>query len=91
MAPLIGITCSWDEGEGRHKLHDNYIQAVTRAGGVPVLLPSLASPEQIAVYYRELAGFVFSGGGDLAPHHYCAEPLRGLGKITPQRDFFEMA
>lgn len=91
MAPLIGITCSWDEGEGRHQLHDNYIRAVTRAGGVPVLLPSLASPEQIAVYYRELAGFIFSGGGDLAPHHYGAEPLRGLGEITPQRDFFEMA
>jgi putative glutamine amidotransferase len=91
MACYIGITCGWEEKKNWHKLHDEYICAVKAAGGVPFLLPSLDSPELVAVYYNQLDGFIFTGGSDLDPHYFGEEPLEGLGEITPRRDAFEMA
>ncbi|HHY06278.1 MAG TPA: gamma-glutamyl-gamma-aminobutyrate hydrolase family protein [Clostridia bacterium] len=91
MACFIGITCGWEEEKTWHKLHDEYVCAVKEAGGVPFLLPSLASKELVAVYYNQLDGFIFSGGSDLDPHYFGEEPQEGLAEITPRRDAFEMA
>jgi len=91
MSCYIGITCSWEEKRNWHKLHDEYVCAVKTAGGVPFLLPSLDSPELVAIYYNQLDGFIFTGGSDLDPHYFGEEPQENLGEITPQRDVFEMA
>jgi putative glutamine amidotransferase len=91
MACYIGITCGWEEKKNWHKLHDEYVCAVNAVGGVPFLLPSLDSPELVAVYYNQLDGFIFTGGSDLDPHYFGEEPQENLGEITPQRDAFEMA
>lgn len=91
MACTIGITCGWDEKNNWHKLHEEYISAVKEAGGVPFLLPGLDSSELVAVYYNQLDGFIFSGGGDVDPFYYNEEPLQGLGEVTARRDCFELA
>ncbi|MDD4666285.1 MAG: gamma-glutamyl-gamma-aminobutyrate hydrolase family protein [Clostridia bacterium] len=91
MPVSIGITCGWEEEKTWHKLHDEYVGAVQEAGGVPFLLPSIASLELVAVYYNQLDGFIFSGGSDLDPHFFGEEPQEGLAEITPRRDLWEMA
>ena len=88
---LYRDNCGWEEEKTWHKLHDEYVCAVKEAGGVPFLLPSLASKELVAVYYNQLDGFIFSGGSDLDPHYFGEEPQEGLAEITPRRDAFEMA
>ena len=39
MKPLIGITPSYDREKARFQLNADYMQAVLRAGAVPVILP----------------------------------------------------
>jgi putative glutamine amidotransferase len=91
MEIFIGITCGWEEKKTWHKLHDEYVSAVREAGGIPLLLPSVASSHLVDVYYNQLDGFIFSGGSDIDPHYFGEEPQEGLGEITPVRDAFEMA
>jgi len=86
-APLIGITC--DVASDRQTLRMPYIQAVLRAGGVPILLPSAA--ECAARYVELCAAIVLTGGDDPrterfgVPTHPKATPMDG------GRQAFELA
>jgi putative glutamine amidotransferase len=75
MRPLIGITASTREKEGSisHELNDRYVQAIWRAGGLPILLP-VGEPETAMTLAQQLDGVVFSGGRDIPPDLY-GEPL----------------
>ena len=68
-APLVGITTyapSADEtGQQRYALPAPYADAVRRAGGVPVLLPS--GEGRVDDLLARLDGLVLAGGGDLDP------------------------
>ncbi|WP_280264784.1 gamma-glutamyl-gamma-aminobutyrate hydrolase family protein [Nocardia wallacei] len=68
-------------------LHRTYIDMVDRAGGIPVLLPPTGSarPELI----DRLDGLVLTGGADLDPSRYGAEPHPATRGIRPDRDEFE--
>lgn len=90
MLCTIGITCNWLEKEQRNALHNDYVEAVVKAGGLPLLLPSL-SPRLAGAIYESCDGFIFSGGHDLDPVFFMEEPRVGLGEITPYRDDFELA
>ncbi len=73
LKPLIGITCNWkahDSG-GYLRLDDAYAQAVSRAGGLPVLIPTRSDAEALA---DRLDGLVIPGGDDIDPRHYGEEP-----------------
>lgn len=75
MRPLIGITASTREKDGsiRHELNDRYVQAIWRAGGLPILLPA-GEPEMAMTLARRLDGVVFSGGRDIPPDFYGEPP-----------------
>src|SRR5690349_6247034 len=93
MRPVIGITtyvesASWSVWRNLPTAlvpHD-YVAAVTEAGGRAVLLP----PDDLdADVLRVLDGLVLSGGADLSPELYGAEP--GPETVTrPDRDAAEM-
>ncbi|MDI6894355.1 MAG: gamma-glutamyl-gamma-aminobutyrate hydrolase family protein [Bacillota bacterium] len=89
MLPLIGITSSTDEND-RVRVPAGYPAAVEAAGGVPVILPVL-NPGKAAEVLAHLQGLLLSGGVDLDPSYYGEDPLPGLGKVTPERDAFELA
>ena len=75
-APLIGVTTSGRHTDGRYSIPAEYVDAVRRAGGVPVLLaPGEAA---VAALVARLDGFVLSGGGDVAPALYGATPHPSL-------------
>lgn len=75
--PLIGITTYrqqaktgvWDVEAAF--LHSAYIESVTRAGGIAVLLPPQPASAEIAErVVSNLDGFVFAGGRDIDPARY---------------------
>lgn len=99
--PLIGITSYREDaawGVWRLKadlLPTQYAAAVEAAGGVPVLLPP-ATPdrdrsEAAAVVAARLDGLVISGGADVEPARYDAEPHPRTTIWREDRDAWELA
>lgn len=92
--PLVGITAYGEQAAylvWDHRtvlIPDTYPEAVLRAGGVPVLLPPL---EPVAAAVDRLDALVLSGGPDLDPRHYGAEPDPRTGLPRPERDAAELA
>ena len=78
-APTIGITVSLDRGARIRPGHDylyvgrSYARSVRGAGGVPLLVPPDAEPDDAL---RLCDGFVISGGGLLPARLGDREPIR---------------
>ncbi len=66
--PVIGITCNLRLERGRvlYTLDRDYVRAVVRAGGTPVLLPFFSSRAGAREMVRRVGGLLFTGGVD--PH-----------------------
>ncbi|GAA4716372.1 gamma-glutamyl-gamma-aminobutyrate hydrolase family protein [Brevibacillus fulvus] len=103
MRPLIGICAnySYDErigtegamgarGQEWQVLADDYIKAVERAGGTPVILPITERPETLERILDLLDGVILSGGTDLDPRFYGEAPHFGLGMVDARRDAHEI-
>ena len=103
MRPLIGVTTSElrpsglstlrRQGEPDHPemaLGMTYLQAVERAGAVPVVLPPCVSDLEALI--SRLDGVCLSGGPDLDPEAYGARERHAeLGPTEPSLDAFELA
>jgi putative glutamine amidotransferase len=93
--PVIGITSYaeqarwgvWDSPAALIPLA--YVQAVERAGGRPLLVPP--SDAAIEETLDALDGVVFSGGADLDPDLYGAEPHPETNDVRAERDRAELA
>ena len=68
-APLIGISCG-RSATGASTLNTTYTEAVARAGGIPVIFPTVADSVLAAALVRKVDGVIFSGGPDVDPCHY---------------------
>lgn len=94
-APLIGITCEAVSHEGKDfKPYDlvcdhRYAEAVTDAGGHPVLLPIAYRKRVLRRYLEGIDGLVIVGGDDVDPRLYGEDPLPGTNIIYPSRTKFE--
>lgn len=75
MKPVIGISCGVRERNGElvHELQDRYVRAVSEAGGLVVALARI-DPEEASSLAEFLDGLVISGGRDIPPDFYGAEP-----------------
>ena len=103
MRPLIGVTTSElrpsgmatlrRQGEPDHPemaLGMTYLQAIERAGAVPVVLPPCVSDLESLI--ARLDGVCLSGGPDLDPEAYGARERHAeLGPTEPSLDAFELA
>lgn len=87
-APLIGITTFGPTDSGHYQLHNTYVNAVRRAGGVPILLAP--GEDQCDRLIAPLQGLVFTGGGDIHPESYDGEPHPTIAKTDMERDRFEL-
>ncbi|MDP1849218.1 MAG: gamma-glutamyl-gamma-aminobutyrate hydrolase family protein [Solirubrobacteraceae bacterium] len=67
-----------------------YPQAIRRAGAVPIVIPPL-DVDSIEPLLDGLCGLCLSGGPDLHPSVYGAEPHPLLGPTEPHLDSFEIA
>lgn len=104
MKPLIGITANYIKddrfgvdahiggaGQCWQALADDYTRSVVKAGGIPVILPVVASLEEVADWLDQLDGVLFSGGCDLSPLTYRADTTAKVGEICQDRDQQELA
>lgn len=89
MRPVIGITCCLNEEMGRYFIGRDYVEGVEKAGGMPIVLPSI-NKRSIESLLDILDGLLLSGGGDLDPLFFGEEPLPVTGEVDPQRDVFEL-
>ena len=68
----------------------DYPHAISRGGGVPVVVPPTAAVDVDELLDR-VDGLCLSGGPDIDPSTYGAEPHPQLGPTDPQVDDFELA
>jgi putative glutamine amidotransferase len=95
MQPLIGLTCSTDSfGADRppfYRLNHAYVHAVTHAGGVPIMIPSLGNSETLRTLYDLVDAILLPGGGDIQPALYGAQPHPTVTYVDELLDETELA
>jgi putative glutamine amidotransferase len=95
MKPLIGITAYaeqarwgvWDLPTALIPM--SYVNAVTHAGGRPLLVPP--SDDAVEETLDALDGLIFSGGSDIDPTLYGADLHPETTGVRPDRDRGELA
>lgn len=87
--PLIGITTYARNEENKFELPAAYIDAVRRAGGIPVLVPP--GEGQWQQFLAHVDGLVFAGGGDIDPQHYGGSNHEAIYMVDRERDTSELA
>ena len=98
MKPLIGITCSYSQSDhgsaegyglpGQHwtLLANDYVLAVERAGGIPLLIPFPEEAQTLFDLVSRCDGIVISGGDDVAPFLYGEDVTPLTMHLEPTRD-----
>ena len=91
--PVIGLTAYCEDARWSHwdrpamLLPANYAEMVAAAGGIPVLLPPVPG---IAAAVSRLDGVLLTGGGDIDPGRYGAQPHPATSRVSQQRDAAEL-
>jgi len=97
-APTILVTPSTEEKGAEFydysiSLSQTYLDAITHAGGLPVIVPCAPAPKAVAEYVRRTDGVLISGGDDIQPELYYDEVPENLkktvGRTDPARDLLE--
>jgi len=93
--PIVGITSYVEDAAwGYWRLEaalipQMYIEAIERAGGRALVVPP--SEDGVEETLDALDGLLLSGGADLDPASYGAEPDPATNNIRPERDRAELA
>lgn len=97
MKPLIGILGNLFIMEGgmfpgseRAYVNNYYVEAVEKAGGVPIIIPVINDEEAIGYQIKNVDGIILSGGYDVNPQCYGEEPQQKLGFIFPEVDKYQL-
>jgi putative glutamine amidotransferase len=88
--PVIGITTARGKVDGNPtiRLGEAYVNAVQKAGGLPLLLP--VSEMAIEAVLPRLDGLVFSGGGDVNIQRFNGMPHPEVYGVDDLRDEMEI-
>lgn len=86
--PLIGVTTYGRGPHNRYILPAEYVDAVRRAGGIPLLLPP--GEGQLDEILPLVKAVVLTGGGDLDPDLYGGNHHDTIYMVEPERDRFEI-
>ena len=82
--PRIGITTYGRNDQGRFTLPAKYVDAVRRAGGVPVLLPP--GETELDAWLDLVDGLILTGGPDVDPALYGGDRHPEITSIDRVRD-----
>ncbi len=85
--PIVGISAGRIPVAGRviDGTQREYADRISEAGGIPVLLPVQPTDRRSSLL-AVLDGLLFTGGGDVDPRRYGADPSPESGGIDPDRD-----
>ena len=87
---ISGVVRSWD-GADRTGVNSAYVQALLAAGGVPLILSPLMEPALAGRALEGIDGLILTGGEDIHPAWYHADPHPQLSPPSRERDLFELA
>ncbi len=91
MSVIIGITHGYNNCEEKElTISSDYVKAIKKAGGIPVMLPPHIDKNDVPYLINILKGILISGGGDVDPRFFGENPHKGLKRIDPVRDSFEI-
>jgi putative glutamine amidotransferase len=103
VKPVIGICSDFSEddsigttsglgfkGQSWQLLADDYVQAIEKSGGIPIIIPVCRKEETLSHLLSRVDGLLLTGGSDIDPAYYGQLPRRGLGQINPPRDRHEL-
>jgi len=92
MRPIIGITIDKNMNDGFYyqKVNECNLNAVSKNGGLPIMLPITNNEEIIDGYLNMIDGIYFTGGSDINPLLFGEDPVKTLGSVDYDRDEFEI-
>lgn len=90
-APFVAVTATTEiiRGLSRVRVNEAYIAAITGAGLLPVVISPMDAGHACDVV-DGVAGLLLTGGEDVGPHHFGAEPHPTV-EVHEGRDSFELA
>ena len=83
--PVVGVSCSRSDS-GAALLPTTYSDALTRAGAVPLVIPTVTDYAQAEAVMESVDGIVFSGGEDVNPAWYGEDVWNETVEIDFPRD-----
>jgi len=91
--PVIGLNVSLAHEGDTLKIHAplSYAEAIARAGGLPLFVPSVEDFSLIPELVRHLDGAIFIGGKDYLPSHYGGADQFPEELVHPLKDRFDFA
>lgn len=87
----IGIVPLYDTARSSLWMLPGYMDGISQAGGLPVMLPLTDAPAQLRALADDCDGFLFPGGQDVDPTLYGAAASPHCGETCPPRDAMETA
>ena len=88
---IVGVTPLYcDEKESIWML-PGYIDMLQEAGVLPIILPTRATPGELAELNSICDGYLFTGGHDVDPALYGAKKSERCGTLNAERDTLERA
>ena len=86
--PLVGMTTYGRNADNRFALPAEYLDAVRRAGGIPLLVaPGEPRWERVL---EVVDAFILTGGGDIHPHRYGGRLVDANYGMDEERDHLEL-
>ena len=81
----IGIvsTLFLDNKISKISVSSDYVNAIEKAAGLPMIIPITSNLENIDSYIDLCDGFLFTGGIDINPYFYKKNPLRLTYLVLP--------
>jgi putative glutamine amidotransferase len=89
MRAVIGITTYNRDKENQFLLPAEYVDSISRAGGIPLLIPHAGVDAEELL--TRCDGLMLSGGGDLDPASYGGNPHETNDMVDGERDRAELA
>lgn len=91
--PIIGLSASRMLLEGSYMtgmpkifVNSDYVDAISKAGGIPFLIPAMASHQELETLVSLCDGILMTGGMDVAPILYHEMPHPHCGKYDLEVD-----
>lgn len=90
MNPVIGILfCGFYKD--RQFVTSPYVEAISEAGGIPIVIPYHDNNEYFSGYFRLCNGFLFCGGGDISPLLFGEDLITEKGSTDWKSDNFHIS
>ena len=93
MKSKIGVvsTLFLDNKINRISVSSDYINAIEKSSGLPIIIPTNSNLENINSYIDLCDGFLFTGGIDINPYFYNKNPHKELGEFNSKLDLFQLS